>query len=998
MKRFRLLVLAVVTVAGLLAIALVVVFDTSFQTWAARRAIASQPGVRASLGELSAGMKRVTLKDLRYEHAGAVLTLPQVEADVPVAAAAMNKRVVITRLVAKGWTIDLSKAAAASAAAAPSGAPAKTPGVSPAIPQAVAAAFSGVFAQLQLPVDLVLDGVQLEGEVVLPENRGRVKLTLNGGGFGAGKEGKFDIVAQAALADPNVSALEVRGGLTGTMDTPRTFTKLAARLDAAASGTQFPQGVKLAADLSAARAATGETYRLAVVAEGQEIVNVTADLPRGAPMIAGAWKVDVRDAEVAPFAFGKPLPAFTLVGAGAFDTDVRFSAVHASGRLSATLDRLQVFVPELAVLGELKIASEFDLAQGTRGIAVRKLEAAVAAVAPIANVRALQPFEFNWQTREVRASDLAGELFGLELHGAPIAWAQPFLRNIVVTGGPVRGELVANARGGGVTLRSTAPLRIDGVRVVQGGQPLIERVDVSLNASADYTPHGWQADIASLDLKSGETKILTLAARAGQLAGKEQAIKATGKLTLDIPAALAQPVAAGTVALTRGDAVVEFVGSLNATTELQAKVQLSNLTTLVETKPVVLPAIALDVRADVGADGKIAFNAPVVLERNGRKSDLTVIASIGPAKDNVRPIDAQLSSTQLVVDDAQVLAAILPEKPEKKPGVIRETAPPWAGLHGAVSLALKRVIYSDSFEVSNLTGQLKIDAGMVKLEGLQAGLGEGGRVNLSGALTFNKETAQPYALLADVAVKELEVAPLFRAVDSTRPATVEGRFDVASKVASRAARLSGLAPGLSGDFQLTSRGGIFRGLPVSISNLVENTSKLSGWIASAGTAISSIAGKKDVADITSKPQAVAEFAKSLNPIPYDQLSVVVSRDAALNTTLKDFTLISPELRLTGGGTALHQPGASLLEDSLAMEFKLRARGRQGDVLKYLGMLEPQPDDFGYAACTLPLKISGSLAKVETPELNAKLVAIGLEKSGVTDKAADLVNKIFGGGK
>lgn len=998
MKRFRLLLLAVAAAVGLCAIAVGVLFNATFQTWAARRAIASQPGVQATLGELSAGMKRVTLKDLRYEHAGAVITLPQVEVDVPVAAAAMNKRVVVTRLWAKGWTIDLAKTTAAQAS---SPAVSKNAGGTLTPPQAAATLFAGVFAQLQLPVDLALDGVQLEGEVVLPEGRGRVKLTLNGGGFGAGKEGTFDVVAQAALTDPNVSALDVRGALTGKMDTPRTFTRIATRLNAAARGAQFPEGVKLTADLSAVRAEKGETYRVAMVADGEEIVNVTADLPRGAPMIAGAWKVDVRDAEVAPFAFGKPLPAFTLVGAGAFDTDVRLSAVHVSGRLNATVDRLRVLMPELVVLGELKIGTEFDLAQNAAGIAVRKLAATVAGAAPIASIRALQAFEFNWQTREVRASDLAGELFGLELHGAPVAWAQPFLKDIAVTGGPVRGELVASARGGGVTLRSTVPLQIEGVRVARAGRTLVEGVDVALNASADYTPHGWQAEIAALDVRTGDAKVLSLAAKAGQLAGKDQAVKATGKLTLDLPALLAQPVAAGALALTRGESVVEFVGSLQATSEIHAKVSLANLATNVDAKPLSLPAVAFEVRADVGADGKIAFNAPITIERTGRKSDLTVIGSVGPEKENVRLIDAQLTSGQLIVDDARILAAVVPEKTQKQPGANepeREAAPPWAGWQGAVSLALKRVVYSDSFEVTNLSGRLQIDAGMVKLEGLQAGLGEGGRMNLNGAVTFTTAAPQPYALVADVAVKEFDVGPLFRAIDASRPATVEGRFDVASKVMARAARLGGLAPGLRGDFQLTSRGGVFRGLPVNVSNLVDNTSKLSGWIASAGTAISSIAGKKEHVDIGNKVQAVGEFAKGLNPIPYDQLSVVMSRDAALNTTLKDFTLISPELRLTGGGTALHREGSSLLEDSLAMEFKLRARGRPGDLLKYLGVLEPQPDDFGYAACTLPLKIHGTLAKVETNELNARLVAIALEKSGVTDKAADLVNKIFGGGK
>jgi hypothetical protein len=68
-----------------------------------------------------------------------------------------------------------------------------------------------------------------------------------------------------------------------------------------------------------------------------------------------------------------------------------------------------------------------------------------------------------------------------------------------------------------------------------------------------------------------------------------------------------------------------------------------------------------------------------------------------------------------------------------------------------------------------------------------------------------------------------------------------------------------------------------------------------------------------------------------------------------------------------------------------MEFKLRARGRQGDLLRYLGLLETQADDFGYAACTLPLKVHGTLRQPITTDLNQKLASIALERGGLLDR-------------
>ena len=157
-------------------------------------------------------------------------------------------------------------------------------------------------------------------------------------------------------------------------------------------------------------------------------------------------------------------------------------------------------------------------------------------------------------------------------------------------------------------------------------------------------------------------------------------------------------------------------------------------------------------------------------------------------------------------------------------------------------------------------------------------------------------------------------------------------------------------------------------------------------------------GKKDATDIANKAQAVAEISKTLSAIPYDQFNLVFTRDEAMNTTLKDFSLIAPELRLSGGGQIMAQPGTGLLEQSLTMEFRLRARGRTADLLKYLGKLDVTTDELGYAPCTLPLNVTGTLARPDTTELNQAMAALALEKSGVTERASELFNKLIGGGK
>jgi hypothetical protein len=620
----------------------------------------------------------------------------------------------------------------------------------------------------------------------------------------------------------------------------------------------------------------------------------------------------------------------------------------------------------------------------------------VSGAQPVARVQSLQTFELNVKTRELKVADPAKELLGLALDGLPLAWAQPWLKDVAVTGGNLRGEFAATARNDGLTLRAKAPLTAAGVSVTRAGRPVLHAVDLSLFASADYAPQGWQAEVTPLIVRSDDAALLTLEARAGQLAGKDQPVKVAGKFSSQIAAALAQPFAGGAVQLTSGEAAGTFAAeSLGPRQAVQAAIALSNLVADPKLTKETLPTISADLRADMALGGPITLNVPLVIERAGRKSDLALAGTLTPGKDGLA-LNAQLTSTLLVIDDAKILAAPLAPAPasaaKEAAPTAKPAAPPWAGVSGQLSLALKKVVYSEKMQVSDVAGTIRIDAGAVKIVNGRAGLGQGSDAKISGDLTFDGKAPKPFALAADLAVSEFDPTPLFEALNPGQPATVEGKFSVASKLAGEAMSLADLAACAHGDFQLTSKGGVFRGLPVNYSAKMESAGKIAAGVAAVGSLLGSMTGKKEYGDVANKAQAVSEVTKMLATIQYDQFSVVLARDPALNTVLKDLTLISPEMRLTGGGTAMHEPGRAMLDDALALEFKLRARGHTADLLKYLGKLESEADELGYAACTIPLKVGGTLAKVDTSELNNSLTSLAVEKSG----ALDLLNKLIPG--
>ena len=1013
--RILLIFLGVLTVFALVTVGLA--FNSGVQTWTAKKILTRQPSVNATLESVAIGLGRAEVKVLRVEMNGAVLTVPSLTVELPIIAAGFAREVSVGKLTARGWTIDLSKTAAPPPASTspinvsptPDGAAtpvAATPHSVVAANQAsVARAFAGVLGQLRLPVDLALDGVDLEGEVILPPApRGgpavRARVTLVGGGLGVGKEGRFQLDLNATFTGGNlaVNNVTLHSTLVAAMDSARTFSRFSAEPKAMAVGPQFPAGMTLSVVISATRTPGGESYTLTVANSAQQLVSATADLAAANRTLGGSWKVDLRSADLAPFALGHALPMFAATGEGTFSSDTGFAEIRAHGQLDVKADQLGVLKSELTALGAIRVLAEFDLAQRGDSTRIDRLKAELSGARPVAALQSLQAFEFNAKTGELKVADPARELVAITLHGVPLAWAQPFLPGLTLTGSDLRGEFAATANNGGMALRPRVPLAISGLTLAQAGQPRLEAVDLALNVSADYAPAGWQAEVTSLTLQSAGTKLFALKAKAGQLAGKDQPIKTAGEWSSSLPALLAQPAAANVAGIVSGNASGSFVATVAAATSVELTLALTELVADPKFSREKLPAISVQVRADIGADGKIALNVPLLVTRDGRQSDITLAGSLLQTKPVGLIVDARLTSSQVFVEDVQLLAApfaggdsVNPASAAQAAG--RDAEPVWSGVSGQLALSLKKVVYAQKFEVADIGGTIRINAGTVKLVGVRAGLGGGSELKLKGGLTFSPTAPEPYGVALDLDVLNFDPAPVLRALNPGQPPTVEGKFTVASKVTGNARNLGEIGKRAAGDFSLTSKSGVFRALSADISSKVATTTKTASTLATLGNLAGALTGRKDISDAASKAEAVASLAKMISAIEYDQLNVVFTRDAALNMTLKDFTLIAPELRLAGTGRIDAKAGLELAAQPLVMEFKLGARGTTGKLLKSLAALETEkPDDLGYFRSNLPLRVTGSLGKPDTSELQSALVKLAYEKSG----AGDLLNRFLGG--
>ena len=995
MKPIRFVLVGVAVLAVLLALVVALAFTPDVQTWAARKAIAGQPHLNLSIDGVNAGLNVTRVESIHFVQPGMELSAPSVEVEVSLVDAARS-HVDVKRVVAKGWKLDLSQPVTtatvaagpgSSAGAAPSGKASDATSQAPVPPtEAARQAFAGVFKQLRLPVDFSLEVLDIEGDVILPAGQGTVHVVITGGGVASGQDGKivFKALLASAKKDAPVSTLVMQSDIALRMDSSRSFSRVAVTTNATATGGQFPKGAAVHVSLEAARAADGsEAYAAIFQANQKELVNLAVQVPTGTAPLAGTWALDVHDTDLTPFTLGRTLPAFMVTGKGAFTADRIFTELHATGQLNTSLDRLETLAPEFSAIGHVNFNTAFDVTRQGDFIRIDRFSSQLSGEKPVVTVEARQVLKFNPATHILEAAHPADDLFGIVVQGLPLAWIRPFLPGFEISGDDVRGEFAATARDGGFTLRSVAPLTLTHFNLAQAGKPLVRALDVTVGIDGDYNPKGWQAELTNLSVVSGESSLLTFNARIGQLAGANQPVKATGAFEADLHALLGQPAAPAGIALSQGVARGDFTASITDKQEVAVTLQLADLFT---TSRQPMPGVALYVRADRAAAGRINAQAPLVITQAGRKSDLTLGVVVTPEK-TVTQIDAQVESTELYIEDLKLFAGLFPPAPvpaesssapasrqsvpTPKPPAVPAAAsaqpgPSWAGLTGELKLALKKVVYSPSVQITDVAGSVKITPDSVSLDALRAALGGDATFKAAGSLNYDaKQAAAPYGLKADLAVANFDPAPMLRALNPSKPAQVEGKFDLTTHLAGRAAEPAGFSDTALGDVGVISRGGTLRALSVKSEKTVSTASKAAAVIGLFGA----LTGNSQASRIGQQSEAAASIVQQLGTIKFDQLNIVLYRDTEHDVLIKDITLISPQMRMAGSGKITFVPDVPLRLQPLQIDLQIGARDQLADSFRQLRLLGAGgADALGYVPLSEPIQLDGTLQSIGTEQL------------------------------
>src|ERR1044071_7101709 len=120
MKGLKVLAIVFAAAAVLLVAVVILAFTPAVQTWAVRRAVADQPGMKIEIGRVAAGLSDGEVRDLKITKDGMVITAKSANAHYALMQFVTQKRLNADQITVEDLVVDLRGTASVAAAANPS--------------------------------------------------------------------------------------------------------------------------------------------------------------------------------------------------------------------------------------------------------------------------------------------------------------------------------------------------------------------------------------------------------------------------------------------------------------------------------------------------------------------------------------------------------------------------------------------------------------------------------------------------------------------------------------------------------------------------------------------------------------------------------------------------------------------------------------------------------------------------------------------------------------
>jgi hypothetical protein len=693
--------------------------------------------------------------------------------------------------------------------------------------------------------------------------------------------------------------------------------------------------------------------------------------------------------------------------------EISLEETGADGRIavSAALDGdvRQVAQRFGAELGKLtwRLRSEIDL--GTQRLSVAELKIGITDRdgTPFLQFEALRPFAVTPSPLRFEAQGGSAEILHAVVTPLQLERLLPNIFGFDLAGVLPQGEFFGSADSEGrLVLAARQPLTFRDVSVRWGEATLLDRVSMSVEYEVAYGGDGVQARSVDLTATTRDGRMLlhSTTKAIAPLASDRLLNEAQIQVEANLAPLAEQPILANLPPLRSGtlEASLSFKNTVTTSPSAPAKPAAAKGKGSSAAKPVAAqqPSVAAtlvlgtklrdaeaegigrlpDVDLDLDADGVLGERLKVALpvhlsSPDYGASDLRFDGALVRKGEGQLSFEASLNGERVAMSDVDRLlgfvapkrapadAAATPSSPKLAPlseekiaaiaklRAVRDSVPAWSGLGGKATVALGKVQFA-SFAVDGVSGRLDVTPSRTELSGLRASL-LGAALSGAARVDFDAAKAKPYTLGLNAAVKNLELGKLFAAAAPGAKPTAEGRFDFATTLAGEGLNPLDLSLSSLGEFRLSGRDGVFRGLAAD-----------AGTGSKAARVIGALTFSREL-------KAVGRLLDGLGELHFKQADLRLERTPD-KIELSQLTIVAPQLKIDATGDVELAPLRPVLLSPLNVAAQLSAAGDIAILFDGMKLLDAAPGQAGYRNVTKPIVIAGSAVAPDTSSFWALL--------------------------
>ena len=653
----------------------------------------------------------------------------------------------------------------------------------------------------------------------------------------------------------------------------------------------------------------------------------------------------------------------------------RWFPESAAGQVTVYLEELQKqpFVADFSGMSwkDLTLDTGFELKFESGVIGVRTARISLLSGGhPVLISRILQPVDIELKNPMRGLENLSGDLLNIELKGLSLdmvkqwpLFEEPERAIRLQVEGLIQGTFILSANGGSKKLDATRSFVATRLSIAHNGNPLIDSLDVTVKPALLWSDDRLVIALQGLDIKSLGRHMLNGSGKVEMHPGEKQPLAfLQGDFEVNLPVILNQPYLRQYNNLTSGKLSLKV--SLDPKQKRSAILiaRFENLSLRNDSGRI--PRGTVGVNAVWKADGSFTARLPLDITGTDAVTDV-VIRLNGKITTESRHIEARISGNNFVLDDVQIIARAfqagpatsatrtsqraaspqgrsddrfrLSSKYKNIPGrtstIEPEALAAWAGFTGHAIIDFKRIQAGGGYSIENLQGELILEPDRIVLPHIKADLGESPLV-IDGEITFNRNRTLPYQFEARIDLQNFDAGKFLAAANPGRLPAVEGIFNIGGQARSDGSDLPALLKHVRGQVQMDSAGGLFRVLETG------------GERAQTALALAGIAGIF-LGDRIQGLDALSRLTDYLSEVPYDEIKIEAVRGRDLNINLTNFTVLGPEIHVTGAGMVHYRDNLTVMNQPLRIDALLAAKGQAAYLLNDLGQLTSRKDALDY---------------------------------------------------